>query len=239
VPTAIDPALLSRLDQSLYALASADGLDPADLQWAPAAYFRPLRHELSDHYVARHRPDFRLRTPIERAALDKIGADRLHQAMRSMRDFRDYFLRIAQFAAPGVEYRRTRSWLAPDAAGVSIELPAADNALATLDELRRFLQGGTGSLGLSAVTALLLTVNAHALTDGNGRTARILFNAVLRSRFPTMAYLPLSEVFQRSDGGYEIALRQAEIRGEWEPLLQFVTSVALFCRERTQVHAHA
>ncbi len=74
-----------------------------------------------------------------------------------------------------------------------------------------------------AALVLCLFVNCHPFTDGNGRVARILFNHTLRrGGMPDDVYVPFYEIAARSRGGYVIALRHAEVRGDWHPIMSWV-----------------
>ena len=81
-----------------------------------------------------------------------------------------------------------------------------------------------------AAVAFALLLNCHPFTDG--RTARLLFNHLLhRGGMPADVYLPLHEIGRRSQGGYEIALRIAELRGDWEPFLRWLLDAIRCCRD--------
>lgn len=77
-----------------------------------------------------------------------------------------------------------------------------------------------------------MLLNAHPFSDGNGRTARVMLNHVLRlGGMPTSVYLPLYEIAHRSQGGHDIALRTTELRGDWEPLFSYLLNALQCCRE--------
>jgi Fic family protein len=85
----------------------------------------------------------------------------------------------------------------------------------------------------AATVALLLITNCHAFTDGNGRVARVVFNAVLRPSEPAVThYLPLREIATFARGGYIIRARQAEIHGNWAPLADFMLAAVRFWQGR-------
>lgn len=82
-----------------------------------------------------------------------------------------------------------------------------------------------GSPLIRATLIFFAIVHYHPFSDGNGRIARTIFNLLLRcGGLPDDQYLPLFELMHRSQGGYEIALRNAEVFGNWNPLVRFMVS---------------
>jgi len=84
-----------------------------------------------------------------------------------------------------------------------------------------------------AIVALVLITNCHPFPDGNGRTARLVFNALASPGADHAEfYLPLKELARYSRGGFIIRKRMAEIHGEWKPLADFVAASADLWRDR-------
>lgn len=75
---------------------------------------------------------------------------------------------------------------------------------------------------LTAIVGMVCLTNAHPFINGNGRTSRILFNWLLRrGGMSAKVYLPLYEMIGRSQGGFQLRVRQAEIRGEWDGIVEY------------------
>jgi len=66
----------------------------------------------------------------------------------------------------------------------------------------------------------------HPFSDGNGRLARILFN-VLIYRGNSRNYIPLRQIFNASDFGYEIRLHEMDDTQCWEKLIWFFHDLLL------------
>jgi hypothetical protein len=103
-----------------------------------------------------------------------------------------------------------------------IQMPDPRTAAAAVAELPHAIDCSHPSPIVRAAAALLLVVNAHLLPDGNGRAGRVLANFYLQlSGMPGDAYIPFYEIGRISRGGYEIALRRAELHGVWDDLICF------------------
>jgi Fic family protein len=205
---------------------------------APDDRFSVLRHELSPHYVALHPAAGNVgRSRLEADALDafEAGPDELHTY--SPRGFRDQLGALNRTLTDGEGIWRTGFVkLGDDRTGNQIYFPPVSAVPGQLEHLRLFIasEDAPPPLFTAAVAAALL-LNCHPFTDGNGRTARVFFNHLLRrDGMPADVYIPLYEIARRSHGGYEIALRQAEIRGEWEPFLRFMIAIVQ-CHRRVAV----
>jgi len=68
--------------------------------------------------------------------------------------------------------------------------------------------------------------NLHPFADGNGRLSRIVFNALLTTDGVRTPYVPLYELGRVSRGGFLIASRLAQYRGDWSALASFLTAAA-------------
>ncbi|MDR6532203.1 hypothetical protein J2800_002959 [Caulobacter rhizosphaerae] len=72
-------------------------------------------------------------------------------------------------------------------------------------------------LGMAAIS------NCHPFDDGNGRTSRMVFNALVRrGTGRSDLYVPLHELAVLSGGSLTLAVREAELQGRWEPLFGFL-----------------
>jgi Fic/DOC family len=200
---------------------------PVDrLRKAPQDRFEVVTHRLSLVFKEIHAGSrLEERSEIEGDALNSFASGQM-QALT-----RDGFLKSlgalnSSLTGGRSEWRRDDIFMAPDGLGVSIRLPQARHIPKQMEQVRGFLVRDSHSPALwNATVVLALIVNCHPFTDGNGRVARVLFNYVLRrGGMPDDVYFPFYEIARRSCGGYEIALRCAELRGDWCPLMQFVLS---------------
>lgn len=90
---------------------------------------------------------------------------------------------------------------------------------------RRLEDLATGHALLDALNAYLVLLTAHPFTDGNGRTARIVFNLVLRRHIPDAHYLPLTELCRHGAGDIEELLARANVDGDYLPVLDYLADL--------------
>ncbi|WP_415207812.1 Fic family protein [Rudaea sp.] len=86
---------------------------------------------------------------------------------------------------------------------------------------------------LTALVSMVAITNCHPFRDGNGRTSRVMSNSALCSAqlLRENVYIPLYECFWLSHRGYEIRVRIAEIKDDWEPLMQYICDVvSVLCK---------
>lgn len=90
-----------------------------------------------------------------------------------------------------------------------------------------------GALGTGLVRAVrlhTLVLNAHAFPDGNGRLSRALFHHCLHaSGLPKPYYLPLKTLSVLSRAGFELHMREADLRGTWDGLYDYFATAILLC----------
>jgi hypothetical protein len=73
---------------------------------------------------------------------------------------------------------------------------------------------------MRATLAHVVFVGAHPFVDGNGRIARILFNAVLiNAGLSPASYIPLKELYAVSRGSMSVHCRRALVQRDWTPVL--------------------
>lgn len=76
----------------------------------------------------------------------------------------------------------------------------------------------------TAIVSLAFIGAIHPFSDGNGRTSRIVFNAISSSMDRNLdRYIPLHEIATHSRGGYILALREAQYLNNWKPLIVFLS----------------
>lgn len=233
-------ALRAELAFASLLLRTVKPIPPEAVVAATDHHFSALRHELSAHYLALRSPGSPAdRTPVEARVLAALEAEGGALTGACATEFSDRLLSLNRNLAGGDGGWRTGDVkLADDRAGNQIYFPPVSGVPRQIERLRLFLadRGADPPLFTAAVACVLL-LNCHPFTDGNGRTARVLFNHLLHcGGMPAHVYFPLYELARRSHGGYEIALRIAEIRGDWEPFVRFILN-AIQCHREIAGHA--
>lgn len=225
-------ALRAELTTASSLLRALKLIPPETINAASDRHFSALRHELSAHYLALRTPGSPAeRTPVEVRALAAFEAEGGALTGACATEFSDRLLALNRSLAGGNGGWRTgHVKLSDDLAGNQIYFPPVSMVPRQIEKLRLFIASRSGDPPLfNAAVACALLLNCHPFTDGNGRTARVLFNHLLHcGGMPTHAYVPLYELARRSHGGYEIALRIAELRGDWAPFLRWLLD-ALYC----------
>lgn len=234
-------ALRERLSQAQLALANLDR-DPcrriqqiagaARIGQSASDQFAIWSHPLSEHAVART-PDVQFKPgrstrecAVLRACLDAFAI--------SLTDgdegrFVELLQHVAgEFNGAQIKVRTGAVGTRADSTGARVLFPQAPQVLSQLAAIRCFLRDNLRQHPLlSAVIAMVALVNCHPFNDGNGRTSRTMFNAVLQhsGALSSSCYVPLYECFWLSRRGWEIRVRIVETVGDWEPVLRYVADV--------------
>lgn len=111
--------------------------------------------------------------------------------------------------------------------GGRVRFPAPEKAIQRMDDILTYLAIPQPSALFHAGVVKVMMTNAHPLSDGNGRTSRILFNYALRRGGIGGGYLPIKEYMLPARGHVQIAMRIAETRGQWEPFLHLMCDISL------------
>lgn len=166
--------------------------------------------------------ELRATTHIERREMPDIFADGSH--------FIDFLFQIHRaVGGGGTAIRRGHMVIRPDEAGNVIVFPPAQLCEPLLQRLALIVMANfERHPGLCAVIAYAGVIHAHPFRDANGRTARVLFNLLMRNISRSDHFLPLSPLGQLSNGGFLIKLRRALYGGEWEPLTGFFVDALKF-----------
>lgn len=226
----LSTGLVTRLAHASVALGELQPVSTEKAISAPAAALARLRHPLSDAYLSRNgRVATAPRTDVEAAALKALGSALDPEDRGS---FVPGLKRANELVTNGGGgWRGADICTAPDQHGNSIVFPQRRHVAEQVERTREVLLRRDAPAIFKAAIALALLTNCHPFRDGNGRVARMVFNYALRSGgMPDTVYIAFSELAARSDGGYLIALRQGELRGEWEPFLEFaLTMIEVHC----------
>lgn len=196
-----------------------------------------LQHELSEHFQRRsHGRLIPTRSKAEAKALAEWTETEPCSSGPSFDAFLSQLEDLNGILTTRSSRRRSDSiGTAPDRLGVTVVFPAIEKVVPQLRWLMRQIHGPENErlpAVLVATAALVILTNAHLFTDGNGRLSRAVFNHVLhRNGMPADVYIPVYEFALRSRGGFLIRVRQAELRGEWEPLIEFVLNMLQICAD--------
>lgn len=137
--------------------------------------------------------------------------------------FLDVILDVHRRLGTGANsWRQGPVGVCPGPAGNRVLYPHHRYCLPLLARLHAFLMEHAVAFPLtSACVAFASILHAHPFDDGNGRTARTMFNLVLGSAKPTRHFLPIHFFASIYRPGFIIKLRRAD-RGDWQPLQMFL-----------------
>jgi len=167
----------------------------------------------------------------ERSALD-IRCDALMQTLNNphSHEFIEELLTLSALVRglSNIPFRSGGIRLAGDRAGWFWEFPDHKGIGKCLEELHKVLfLRSLGNALIEATVAYGILNWLHPFTDGNGRTSRMLFNAVLRrGGFSTCQYIPIKEINYLAYGGHEVRLRYTVATGDWTELLEYFVNMA-------------
>lgn len=114
--------------------------------------------------------------------------------------------------------------LSADRFGRQTTFAAPDDLRRQLDLLSSAARDWEDYRGFRALLVLVAILAIHPFVDGNGRTARACFNAVLADELVS-PFVPLRMIFDCSSGGFEIRLRDAIFNGAWGGLVSYLTAI--------------
>lgn len=195
-----------------------------------------LRHRLSDIWLAR-RPDASVRDVRDyehELAVSAASAMRLRRAIErsSYGCFIDWANESFRLHTQSkiAQFRTGPIYTQADADGTQVEFLDYRDVEGQLQLAFRVVVATQDRPLLAAAAAQVIFLNAHPFVDGNGRSARALFNVVLCTGHPSIVHLPLRLFIDRADGGFEIAVRQVELNDDWADLLCFHSAWLRLCR---------
>ena len=203
-------------------------LSPHRVKDGPDIFFSSLRHPLSGPYVELNgRPAGPFVAKLECEALAWLEDQPARLVTADPTDFLDVLEALdRRLAGRCGGWRAGEIGTARDVRGNSIRFPPLSCVRQQLEQLRALLAAEVrGSALFTATMALVLLTNCHPFRDGIPRGPRAVQPCPQAGRNAWRRLRPGSELAARSDGGYLIALRQGELRGNWRPLLEFVMSL--------------
>lgn len=184
-----------------------------------------LRHPLSPWFAPDAGAAREGRSLREWSVVDEFGG-RLVTAIAA-EDTADFVRGLATLASHGLRRRvvprRRGVGTERDQSGRRVAFPPAASIADRMVLIHERLRAPDGPVIHQAVIALAAISNCHPFVDGNGRTGRMLFNALLRHGLARpRLYAPLHELTTLAGGTLTLAVREAELHGRWEPLFGFV-----------------
>lgn len=125
-----------------------------------------------------------------------------------------------------------------DAHGDTRIYPPASRIEHQLSRLYRYLHYAEEPAILKATVSFIAIVTAHPFYDGNGRVARIIFNAMIRSLSDVMfLYIPIKTLEILSGPGLILKIRRAQLFGHWAPIINFFCNSAELVRNENSKFA--
>lgn len=154
------------------------------------------------------------------------------------RDLARQLLQWSSYAGGHGRFRDSAMLTQPDCDGASRLYPAAAAALGRLPVLLDYIQGSQPP-AFRAMAAMVTMTNAHVLSDGNGRTSRLLFNWILHRGTGGRCYVPLYELTLRTRGSFILCVREAETFGDWAPLARYLAGALDLLTQETSMARRA
>jgi hypothetical protein len=138
-------------------------------------------------------------------------------------EFADSLLRIHGRLGGGANSFRSHAVVIhPDGRGNSILFPHHTEVHSLLQRLSAFLRDHSQRHpALCAMTAYAAIIHAHPFADGNGRTARTVYNLLLARETGTRHFVPIHLIASRAQASVLIKLRRALYGGDWTGLQAF------------------
>lgn len=197
--------------------------------------FRALEHPLSRHALARSEADPRLKAAEaddklvleEFAFIDcRIAFDaslRSNNITSFIKILRECHTRLIQEEA---SYRCGPVGTLPDSCGGGRIFPDAILIAPQLCLLYNFLHSSRSWDPVVRATVAHVAISSlHPFMDGNGRLARLVFNCVVYADAVESTYIPLRQLFNAAQHGYEIRLRQIDQGADWRTIVLFFCDV--------------
>jgi hypothetical protein len=129
-----------------------------------------------------------------------------------------------EFGEGGDDFRAGPVIIRPDNLGNKVVFPHHRECPALIQQLSCFLRAHVAPYpALCATAAYAAIIYAHPFTDGNGRTARTLWNLILSHGTQSRHFVPIYLIGLLDSGSFLIKLRRAIYGGDWLGLQSFFT----------------
>jgi len=141
--------------------------------------------------------------------------------------FLDLVLEVhRRLGAGGTQFRSGPVWTRRDSTGNALLYPQARDCPHLLERLHAFIvENRSANPVLCAVAAYVALIQIHPFSDGNGRTARTLFNLLISSELGLRHFVPLQTLIAPWRGGYIIKLRRAMYGGDLLPITEYFNAL--------------
>lgn len=148
--------------------------------------------------------------------------------------FPDFLIEIHRRLGKGrTTFRKSGIQIAPDGNNVVTVFPDWRECEYLLGELGTFIEANIATRPLlTATVGYVGVVHAHPFSDGNGRTARVLYNCILGAS-GSAHFLPIKSIAELVDGAFLVKIRRAFLGGDWAGLQAFFRD-ALVLSDRLQ-----
>ena len=121
------------------------------------------------------------------------------------------------------DFRKSGMRTHPDEGNNMVVFPSASQVMGLLNELYGNLEATFEKWPTtSAAFAYVGVIHCHPFADGNGRTARTLFNLLLSRAIGRQIFIPWSYWSHLNGGAFTLKVRRAMYHGDWPPLLRFI-----------------
>jgi len=131
-------------------------------------------------------------------------------------------------AAGSGKIREINVFTSSDRRGSRAEFSGPEDLHRQIFQLSQALYEWRDYPGFRALLVLVGVLAIHPFVDGNGRTARACFNALLFDEECT-TFVPLRMIFDCSQGGFDIRLRDTVFNGNWGALTSYFCTVLDLC----------
>jgi hypothetical protein len=168
------------------------------------------------------------RTAAEVIAVEKyIGRIQSSQSDNNYDNFLDLLISLNSYLTGSTAHFRRQQVHLTSGTGTYIVLKwSQDDLHDTARELLSVLTSKSVCAFVKAVTCYVAILNAHPFADGNGRTARVMFNALF-DKLEVIGYIPIYEISLATKGSYELCLRDLELRSDHRPICRFLLQSAV------------
>ena len=126
--------------------------------------------------------------------------------------------------------REKKVFTEPDVHGYFWEYTDHQIIRSKLMELYNFLISAHPHPPILVAAVFIVQFNClHPFIDGNGRTSRVIFNAILQKFGASRnIYIPCKNIFDICDRGFTIRLRYTFLKNDWEPVLIYFCDLVDF-----------
>ena len=224
------PSSTASLDRLCAALACAG----PDAGWDASDAYPGLRDELEPYVQADEFWDGgseAAKARAEFAVYARLAGRHEPFEVMDQGAFIDLLLHVHRRLGAGLNALRDRPvGLRPDGGGNRVLFPHHRLCPTLLASLHGFLHSHVADHpGLSAAVAFAGIVHAHPFNDGNGRTARTIFNLIIADRIRTRHFIPIRVIVGRRPG-FALKLKRALHGGDWSSLQTYFGDAARLSR---------